>query len=86
MVLQDGNLDRNSQHARKKITVPQEPDFATSHRADRIRLGPRYWLTVNCYVKGHILQAVAPMIISGTRTMLSWTKTPHQYIDSKHAP
>ncbi|KFK31947.1 hypothetical protein AALP_AA6G180300 [Arabis alpina] len=31
------DLDRNSQHARIKITVPQEPDFATSHRANRIR-------------------------------------------------
>ncbi|VVB07695.1 unnamed protein product [Arabis nemorensis] len=31
------DLDKNSQHARTKITVPQEPDFATSHRANRIR-------------------------------------------------
>ncbi|XP_020877670.1 protein TPX2 isoform X2 [Arabidopsis lyrata subsp. lyrata] len=31
------DLDRNSLHARMKITVPQEPDFATSHRANRIR-------------------------------------------------
>ncbi|XP_010433925.1 PREDICTED: uncharacterized protein LOC104717972 isoform X2 [Camelina sativa] len=31
------DLDKNSLHARMKITVPQEPDFATSHRANRIR-------------------------------------------------
>lgn len=47
MVLQD--LDRNSLHARMKITVPQEPDFATSHRANRIRLGSIHWMIVNCY-------------------------------------
>ncbi|CAH8391983.1 unnamed protein product [Eruca vesicaria subsp. sativa] len=33
----DTTLDRNSQHARTKSTVPQEPDFATSRRAHRIR-------------------------------------------------
>ncbi|CAN8246409.1 unnamed protein product [Cochlearia groenlandica] len=33
----DKTLDRNSHHARTKITIPQEPDFATSHRANRIR-------------------------------------------------
>ncbi|XP_023636815.1 uncharacterized protein LOC17883465 isoform X2 [Capsella rubella] len=31
------DLDRNSLHARMKITVPQGPDFATSHRANRMR-------------------------------------------------
>lgn len=36
------DLDRNSLHARMKITVPQDPDFATSHRANRIRLAPRH--------------------------------------------
>ncbi|KAF2552193.1 hypothetical protein F2Q68_00037290, partial [Brassica cretica] len=35
--LQDITLDRNSQYTRTKITVPQEPDFATSQRAHRIR-------------------------------------------------
>lgn len=44
MVLQD--LDRKT-----KITVPQEPDFATSHRANRIRLVPTHQMTVKCYVK-----------------------------------
>ncbi|KAF8058503.1 hypothetical protein N665_1242s0012 [Sinapis alba] len=33
----DTTLDRNSQHSRTKITVPQEPDFATSQRANRTR-------------------------------------------------
>ncbi|CAH8304497.1 unnamed protein product [Eruca vesicaria subsp. sativa] len=33
----DTTLDRNSQQARKKSTVPQEPDFATSQRAHRTR-------------------------------------------------
>ncbi|CAE6181923.1 unnamed protein product [Arabidopsis arenosa] len=33
----DTTLDRNLQHARTKITIPQEPDFATSQRAHRIR-------------------------------------------------
>ncbi|CAH2078217.1 unnamed protein product, partial [Thlaspi arvense] len=33
----DTTLDRNSQHARTKVTIPQEPDFATSQRAHRIR-------------------------------------------------
>ncbi|CAG7884119.1 unnamed protein product, partial [Brassica rapa] len=33
----DITLDRNSQHTRTKITVPQEPDFATSQRAHRTR-------------------------------------------------
>ncbi|KAL9286499.1 putative TPX2 central domain-containing protein [Arabidopsis thaliana] len=31
------DLDKNSLHTRMKITIPQEPDFATSHRANRIR-------------------------------------------------
>jgi len=81
MVLQD--LDKNSLHTRMKITIPQEPDFATSHRANRIRLGPRHWMIVNCYGKNHTSYQ---MIISGTRTMLSWSRTQHQYIDSKHDP
>lgn len=38
--LQDITLDRNSQHPKTKITVPQEPDFATSQRAHRTRLEP----------------------------------------------
>ncbi|CAD5328760.1 unnamed protein product [Arabidopsis thaliana] len=33
----DTTLDKNAQHARTKITIPQEPDFATSQRAHRIR-------------------------------------------------
>ncbi|XP_013593538.1 PREDICTED: protein TPX2-like isoform X2 [Brassica oleracea var. oleracea] len=33
----DITLDRNSQYTRTKITVPQEPDFATSQRAHRLR-------------------------------------------------
>ncbi|XP_009137290.1 protein TPX2-like isoform X2 [Brassica rapa] len=33
----DITLDINSQHHRAKITVPQEPDFATLQRAHRIR-------------------------------------------------
>ncbi|KAL1201656.1 Protein TPX2 [Cardamine amara subsp. amara] len=33
----DTTLDKNLQHARTKITIPQEPDFATSQRAHRIR-------------------------------------------------
>ncbi|KAL0659569.1 hypothetical protein Bca4012_080154 [Brassica carinata] len=33
----DITLDRKSQYTRTKITVPQEPDFATSQRAHRIR-------------------------------------------------
>ncbi|KAJ0264824.1 hypothetical protein HA466_0012250 [Hirschfeldia incana] len=33
----DRTLERNLQHGRTKITVPQEPDFATSHRANRTR-------------------------------------------------
>ncbi|ESQ55063.1 hypothetical protein EUTSA_v10024955mg [Eutrema salsugineum] len=33
----DTTLDRNPQYARTKITIPQEPDFATSQRAHRIR-------------------------------------------------
>ncbi|ESQ38275.1 hypothetical protein EUTSA_v10029375mg, partial [Eutrema salsugineum] len=32
-----GSLDRNSQYARTKITIPHEPDFATSHRANSRR-------------------------------------------------
>ncbi|KAJ0263467.1 Cell cycle regulated microtubule associated protein [Hirschfeldia incana] len=37
MPKKDITLDRNSQHHRTKITVPQEPDFATSQRAHRTR-------------------------------------------------
>ncbi|VVB12015.1 unnamed protein product [Arabis nemorensis] len=33
----DPTVDRNTQHARTKITIPHEPDFATSQRANRIR-------------------------------------------------
>ncbi|KAJ4880833.1 Cell cycle regulated microtubule associated protein [Raphanus sativus] len=33
----DTTLDGNSQQARTKITIPHEPDFATSQRAHRIR-------------------------------------------------
>ncbi|CAN7092039.1 unnamed protein product [Brassica rapa subsp. narinosa] len=36
-VKKDRTLERNLQHGRTKTTVPQEPDFATSHRANRIR-------------------------------------------------
>ncbi|XP_010538773.1 PREDICTED: protein TPX2-like isoform X2 [Tarenaya hassleriana] len=36
-VWQDATLDRNMQHTRTKITIPQEPDLATAHRAGRIR-------------------------------------------------
>ncbi|WZZ46850.1 hypothetical protein YC2023_043109 [Brassica napus] len=34
---QDTTLDRNSQQTRTKITIAQEPDFATSQRAHRTR-------------------------------------------------
>ncbi|XP_056865787.1 protein TPX2 isoform X2 [Raphanus sativus] len=37
MPKKDITLDRNSQHPKTKITVPQEPDFATSQRAHRTR-------------------------------------------------
>ncbi|CAN8274165.1 unnamed protein product [Cochlearia groenlandica] len=33
----DTTLDTNLQHTRTKITIPHEPDFATSHRTHRIR-------------------------------------------------
>ncbi|EOA17867.1 hypothetical protein CARUB_v10006272mg [Capsella rubella] len=33
----DTTLDRNAQQAKAKITIPHEPDFATSQRAQRIR-------------------------------------------------
>ncbi|CAF2042737.1 unnamed protein product [Brassica napus] len=36
-VKKDRTLERNVQHGRTKTTVPQEPDFATSRRANRIR-------------------------------------------------
>ncbi|KAG2330516.1 hypothetical protein Bca52824_001696 [Brassica carinata] len=37
-VKKDRTLERNNlQHGRTKITVPQEPDFATSHRVNRMR-------------------------------------------------
>ncbi|CAH8353561.1 unnamed protein product [Eruca vesicaria subsp. sativa] len=36
-VKKDGTLERKIQHRRTKSTVPQEPDFATSHRAYRMR-------------------------------------------------
>jgi len=71
MVLQDTTLDKNAQHARTKITIPQEPDFATSQRAHRIRLAAKCLLKVNSYRKGHISPAVLLMIISGTRMMRS---------------
>ncbi|KAG2239717.1 hypothetical protein Bca52824_091414 [Brassica carinata] len=50
----DTTLDRNSQHSRTKITVPQEPDFATSQRAHRTRLEPNCLLKISCYTKGLI--------------------------------
>ncbi|XP_010448818.1 PREDICTED: protein TPX2-like isoform X4 [Camelina sativa] len=33
----DTTLDKNAQQARAKVTIPHEPDFATSQRAQRIR-------------------------------------------------
>ncbi|XP_019086866.1 PREDICTED: protein TPX2-like isoform X2 [Camelina sativa] len=33
----DTTLDKNAQQARAKVTIPHEPDFATSQRAHRIR-------------------------------------------------
>ncbi|XP_018454809.1 protein TPX2 isoform X3 [Raphanus sativus] len=37
VVKKDRTHERNLQHGRTKITVPHEPDFATSHRANRTR-------------------------------------------------
>lgn len=72
MVLQDTTLDRNSQHARTKITIPQEPDFATSQRAHRIRLEPKSLLKTGLLQERlHISPDVLVMIISGARMMRS---------------
>lgn len=37
MVLQDGNIDGNSAHAKLRLTIPRQPDLKTAHRAQRMR-------------------------------------------------
>ena len=39
MFFQDGATDGNSAHAKLKLTIPKEPDFETTQRAQRMRLG-----------------------------------------------
>ena len=68
---QDTTLDRNSQQTRTKITIAQEPDFATSQRAHRTRLETKCFLKVICHSKGGVSHDVLLMTVSGTRMMPS---------------
>lgn len=71
MVLQDTTLDKNAQQARTKTTIPQEPAFATSQRAHRIRLeAKRFAESELLQERSHLTESLL-IIVPGTRMMKS---------------
>lgn len=53
--LQDGTIDKNSLHARLRLTIPREPDLETANRAQRIRFVVAILMSVYKFLSHRLL-------------------------------
>lgn len=61
--LQDGTIDKNSVHARLRLTIPREPDLETANRAQRIRFVVAILMSVYKFLSHRLLGSFVNLYI-----------------------